>query len=394
MTLLASSPSPLPVRPRNTLRRLLWVAVPLLTVAWYAAPEWPARVAMTNGPWRDRLYPAAQHWAAQVASVEQRLGVHRSGSDTSGDDNGDGRAAGSAGDDHQDGPVSPEVTNALASLASDSAVTAPVVNPPVMLSTVPSGGGNAGGSGDGGAGGPGASGPNGPTSTLAPTPEDQRSGPSAAAGAVDGPHGTLLAVGDSLMAEVAAGLKEGLPDDLKVKDAHKVSTGLTNRGYYNWPEEAKARAASVHPDWVVVHMGGNDGQDMLIDKRWVHFGSDEWKATYLARAEELIDNVRAVDPGVKLVWIGLPAMRDAGFGSKMSVISTMQKAACDARGVPYVDGHLALGPTYQKEGTFDGHRKVWRADDGIHYSREGGRLLARAAAKDPVLHWDWSDTRR
>lgn len=383
MNLLASSSTPaapVPVRPRNTLRKLLWVAVPLLTVAWYAAPEWPARVAMANSPWRDRLYPTAQRWATQVAAVEQHLGVHRS---TSADDDADTAIAGTPDDDHQEGTVSPVVITTLAALAASTAATAPVVVQPVMTSALPSGHGVGGG-----AGGPGAT-----PLTVASDGHDQTTA-EAAAGAPAGPHGTLLAVGDSLMAEVAAGLKEGLPDDLKVKDAHKVSTGLTNQGYYNWPAEAQARAEAFHPNWVVFHMGGNDGQDMLINKRWVHFGSDEWKATYLARAEQMIDNVRAVDPGVKMLWIGLPAMRDATFGSKMSVISALQKQACAARGVPYVDGHLALGPTYQKEGTFDGHRKVWRADDGIHYSREGGRLLARAAAKDPGLNWDWSDTRR
>lgn len=198
--------------------------------------------------------------------------------------------------------------------------------------------------------------------------------------------GTVLLLGDSLMGGVAPGLRSELARTYTLVDKHRSSTGLTNRDYYNWPVEAGTFAQQTPAQWVFIHLGGNDGQDMIVQGKWHKFGSEQWSAQYLARAKELIDNVKTSLPNATVVWIGLPAMRSEAFDQKMRIISALQRQAAEAREVTYIDGHEAMGMQYRKDGVgLDGTRTLLRADDGIHYARDGGRMIAHATLKHVVM---------
>lgn len=192
--------------------------------------------------------------------------------------------------------------------------------------------------------------------------------------------GTVLLLGDSLMGGMVPGFRQEMDRAFVLKDKHRSSTGLTNRDYYNWPQEAGNFARAEPANVVFIHLGGNDGQDMTVNGAWHKFGSAAWSQTYQKRAEELIGNVQAALPNATIVWIGLPAMQPEKYNSKMAVISSLQKNAAVARGIAYVDGYEAMGAVYSKDGpTVEGARKILRLDDGIHYSREGGRMIAHTA---------------
>lgn len=194
--------------------------------------------------------------------------------------------------------------------------------------------------------------------------------------------GTVLLLGDSLMGGMVPGFRQEMDRAFVIKDKHRSSTGLTNRDYYNWPQEAGSFARAEPAQLVFIHLGGNDGQDMTVNGAWYKFGSDQWSQTYQKRAEEMIGNVQAALPSATIVWIGLPAMRPEKYNSKMAVISSLQQKASVARGIAYVDGYEAMGAVYSKDGaTVEGARKILRLDDGIHYSREGGRMIAHTALK-------------
>ena len=194
--------------------------------------------------------------------------------------------------------------------------------------------------------------------------------------------GKVLLLGDSLMGGVAPGLRQELPRSFVLSNHHRSSTGLTNQGYYDWAAEAGTFTTQEQPQWVFIHLGGNDGQDMMLSGRWVRFGSEAWKAEYLLRAKTMIANIKSAAPNAVIVWVGLPAMRPEKYETKTRVIATVQEQAARASGIPYASGLDALGQVYGKEGKgVDGKQHVLRLDDGIHYSREGGRVLAHAARK-------------
>jgi hypothetical protein len=194
--------------------------------------------------------------------------------------------------------------------------------------------------------------------------------------------GKVLLLGDSLMGGVAPGLRQELPRSFVISNHHRSSTGLTNQGYYDWAAEAGVFTAQEAPQWVFIHLGGNDGQDMMVAGRWVSFGSEQWRAQYLLRAKTMIVNIRAAAPNATIVWVGLPAMRPEKYETKTRVIAKVQEQAARESGVAYASGLDALGHSYGKQGPgVDGKQQVLRLDDGIHYSREGGRVLAHAARK-------------
>lgn len=328
----------------STPRRLSWMMIPLAMVAWMAAPEWPARAGMMDSPARDFWLPVATAWA-ETHPVPQQVG-------------------------RPDLPPPPDGIIEIVEPPAASSAPAPVAtspSPPEAHPATPS-----------------------TASVATSTAQVPTQVATAAVQHSSAESGTVLMIGDSLMGEVAAGLRQNLPRRYTVVDRHKSSTGLTNLAYYDWPGTAQAAAADTHPTWVVIHMGANDAQDMLVGGHWIHFGSAEWRANYLARAQSMIDRVRTAAPGVTLVWVGLPAMRADAFDAKMEVIRGVQAQAAASRQVPYLDGHAALGPTYAKDGDVGkGKRQILRADDGIHYSRTGGTQLAREAALSPTLGLPW-----
>jgi len=332
----------------STPRRFLWVALPLAVMAWMAAPEWPARAGMMDAPWRDAWVPIATAWAQTHPSAASP----------------------------EEGAPAPTSVTVPASRPAVLAGLDPVANPVAVASSAA----------------PALAHPAGPATASVASSANQASIQVAQQAVQHDPMagGTVLMIGDSLMGEVAAGMRQNLPRRYAVVDRHKVSTGLTNVAYYDWPGTAQAAASETHPQWVVIHMGANDAQDMLVDKHWIHFGSDVWKATYLARAQALLDRLATAAPGVTVVWVGLPAMRSEEFDAKMAVIRDLQGQAAVSRGVVYLDGHVALGPAYAKDAELTkGHRTILRADDGIHYSRTGGTQLAHEAAVAPVLAFPW-----
>lgn len=302
--------------------RLLWLFAPLFAVAVTAAPQWPARAQMIDHQGRDIAYPLAQGWARIVGTAL-------------------GRTA----------PVpAPTVARAPGVPRSGLIARTPAVAAP-------------------------------PSSAPAPWVVAQAAAqPPIAPHAVAVPQtGTVLMLGDSLMGSVVAGVRPLLSRRYTLSDRHKASTGLSNREYYDWPAMAHQAALELQPTWAVVHLGGNDGQDILAQGRWLRFGSPAWTAAYQARAEELIDELRQAQPQVHIVWLGLPAMRPPQYEAKSATIAAVQRAAAQARGVPYVDGREVLGASYSKDGVgTEGRRQVWRADDGIHYTRAGGSELGRA----------------
>lgn len=191
----------------------------------------------------------------------------------------------------------------------------------------------------------------------------------------------ILMIGDSLMNEVAFGFKNNLDKNIKIKDIHKSSTGLTNKDYYDWPSVAKKEVLNFKPDIVFIHLGGNDGQDLKENGKFVRLYSKDWSGIYQERAENLIREIKKSAPTAKIVWIGLPAMRDAKYEKKTAVIREAQKKASNNQGVIFIDSKEALGNDYVKQKKINNKMLNLRRTDGIHYSREGGEQIALYSIK-------------
>jgi hypothetical protein len=195
-----------------------------------------------------------------------------------------------------------------------------------------------------------------------------------------------LWVGGDFMAQVfgesllAAAEPTGLIDPVI---HYESASGLTRSDYYDWPEALGRDLADHDADVVVVMVGANDGQGiMLADGTPVPAVDDpRWAPEYQRRVGSLMDRLRA--PGRMVVWVGQPPMRNPDFAAAMAVVN--RAYADEAAGRPwvtYVDAAAVLGGpggTYAENmpaGPAGGAPVVVRQPDGIHLTPAGGERLA------------------
>lgn len=154
----------------------------------------------------------------------------------------------------------------------------------------------------------------------------------------------------------------------------EVSTGLSRYDYVDVQAKTARQIAEQPIDAAVILFGTNDAQGISIDGEIHDFGTDGWKAAYAKRVDDLVAMLRGQN--VAVYWVGLPAMKRAGFDVKMMLINEVVSARMQALGVPWLETESI---TQNAEGEYDaylpetgtGRRRLMRANDGIHMSMAG-----------------------
>jgi hypothetical protein len=182
----------------------------------------------------------------------------------------------------------------------------------------------------------------------------------------------------------------------------RVATGLTRPDVFNWFQEIRDRVRTSKPDVVVLSFGGND------DKAYMtglpegvsigSFGDAAWRREYQRRLAAVFATVARA--GGHTIWIGLPQTSSAGQTRRFDVVNAA--AAAVAKNHPgqatYLDTYaMFAGPDggyveYLK-GPSGGDVKV-RADDGVHFERAGGDLIAREVMKILAKRYDLTSWKR
>ena len=199
----------------------------------------------------------------------------------------------------------------------------------------------------------------------------------------------VLLVGDSMIAtalgsELEARLAE-VPG-LDVTRYGRSSSGLSRPDFFDWMARARKIRRRMTPDVVISMMGGNDAQAIFVGERsWIKWGAPTWEETYAARLEDL----RGLLLPREGTWIsvGLPPMRSPRFDTKLQKIDALRSAAVAARpGDHFIDTRNLLAPTgaYKERLTVGGRVKRVRAEDGIHLSLHGARLVADYVQREAV----------
>jgi hypothetical protein len=89
----------------------------------------------------------------------------------------------------------------------------------------------------------------------------------------------------------------------------KNSTGLTRPAKYDWVEELRKIGDSFKPPLFVMSLGLNDRQSVVVGGKVILDNSPDYPARYKERVTGVLRS--AVASKASLLWIGLPAMRDA-----------------------------------------------------------------------------------
>lgn len=204
----------------------------------------------------------------------------------------------------------------------------------------------------------------------------------------------LLVGASSIQYAVGTELERLMSDslDVQVRRKGKVSTGLTRPDVFDWPEEVRRQVAEFRPDLVLGQFAGNDGQNIVDDAGAAHpVYSDAWAAEYAKRIAGLQEIV--TEGGARLALMGMPIMRSEKFSKKIRWMNDITRDAIEAAGGTYIETyHLAADDrgAYRPDVVVDGSSGRMRMDDGIHFTRLGGKHMARALLPELLVRFPFS----
>ncbi|WP_428559184.1 MAG: DUF459 domain-containing protein [Solidesulfovibrio sp. DCME] len=187
---------------------------------------------------------------------------------------------------------------------------------------------------------------------------------------------SVAVVGDSLAVGVGMTMAQHLEGahGLGCQPLGKVSTGLINKKFFDWEKKLSELVAREKLAAVVVVMGGNDANNAIGGKQP---GSPQWAEAYRGKAESFLRI--ASGAGVKVIWVGLPAMRDAAYNDRVRAVNAAAKQACaTVGGCAYMEASTLFtdaSGNYVQAKDIGGKHVSLRAKDGVHMTMTGYDLL-------------------
>jgi uncharacterized protein len=164
----------------------------------------------------------------------------------------------------------------------------------------------------------------------------------------------------------------------------RIASGLERPDVFNWFTHIREVMETRKPRAVIVMFGGNDDHGFMTgvpEGREVGtFGSPTWRREYRRRVATVMDTVTSRSG--YLLWIGLPISRDSEQTLRYDLINTIvQTEAAKRKGrVSYLDTYFYFAgedggyAQYIEDPT--GKLVKMRAEDGVHFERPAGDLIA------------------
>ena len=191
----------------------------------------------------------------------------------------------------------------------------------------------------------------------------------------------LLFCGDSLAQGMFLSLNGLLRrrEGLRVTNGTLHATGVTRSDEHDWPSVSRELVARHRPNLVFFWVGANDFRPLVErETRSRHaFGTQAFADGYGRRVGEMVAG--AVQGGARVVWFGLPNMREGRFAHAVRQLNEIQQIASVAAGAVWVptwdatsDPQGRFMPSVQLE---RGARGL-RAEDGVHFTEWGYRRMA------------------
>ena len=195
----------------------------------------------------------------------------------------------------------------------------------------------------------------------------------------------ILVVGDFLANRTADGLNEAFAQapGVVIVDRANGSSGLVRDDYYNWPEEARQIVEEVQPSIIVVQLGSNDRQQLLVDGEREPVRSVKWLAEYERRTRQLIEALQVGK--TPILWIGMPAFKSPSMTTDMVAFNGVFRTQIEKAGGEFID---IWDGFVDEEGKFiftgsdiNGQQVRLRGSDGINMTNAGRRKIAFYAEK-------------
>ena len=216
------------------------------------------------------------------------------------------------------------------------------------------------------------------------------SAPGGAPGSTLGVEGTprpapdrvnLMFCGDSLAQGMFLTLNPALRrrPGLRIINGALHATGVTRADEYDWPSVSRELVERHRPNLLVYWIGANDFRPLVVRalRARYQFGTQAFADLYGQRVAEMVGN--GTQAQAKVVWLGLPNMREASFAGAARQLNAIQQAAAEAAGAIWVETWQA---TSDAEGRYlpalatERATRNLRAEDGVHFTDFGYRRIA------------------
>ncbi|HEY6631913.1 MAG TPA: DUF459 domain-containing protein [Rhizobiaceae bacterium] len=190
----------------------------------------------------------------------------------------------------------------------------------------------------------------------------------------------VIVIGDFLASGLAEGLTTAFTQnpDVRIVDRTSGSSGFVREDFHNWPEKVDQLITTERPAAIVVMIGANDRQQMLVDGVRETVRSESWNTEYAARAGELAKAIAARK--VPYLWVGMPSFKSSKTMLDMLAFNDIYRVAAANAGGEFVDiwdGFVDENGAYMPSGPdINGQLARLRANDGINLARPGKRKVA------------------
>lgn len=202
----------------------------------------------------------------------------------------------------------------------------------------------------------------------------------------------VLVVGDFL----ASGMGDELVKTFATSPAIAVdvrsngSSGLVRTDYYDWLSNLPNFIQEVKPAAVVIMIGSNDRQLMMIGDLREKYGTDLWFKEYERRIDALATIVSRQK--IPLLWVGLPAFQSPSLTTDFVGFNRLYRSHTEKHGGEFVDvwdGFVDEGGKFIITGyDVNGQQARLREADGIGMTQAGKRKLAFYVEKFLRRHVD------
>jgi hypothetical protein len=182
----------------------------------------------------------------------------------------------------------------------------------------------------------------------------------------------------------------------------RIASGLERPDAFNWFTHIPKQMRKDRPRAVVLMFGGNDDHGFMTGlppgREVDGFATASWTEEYRRRVGGIMDSV--IRGGAFLVWIGLPITDDAEQTARFDTINAavLAEAAKRPGRVAYLDTYFYFagddGGYAEYLPNASGTLVKMRADDGVHFERAAGDLIARKVLSLLNQRYDLTSWRR
>ncbi|MEP9354283.1 SGNH family hydrolase [Xanthobacter sp. KR7-65] len=200
------------------------------------------------------------------------------------------------------------------------------------------------------------------------------------------PNQFVLVMGDRLAAQLAQGLADTYaPERQRIAI---IENTVDESGFLpapvDWITRVPDAVAAARPAVTVVALGSDDLQPIKDGETFAQPLTERWNELYGKRVDEVLAAVR--EKAGRVIVVGLAPVASGSLSDDYTKLNELLRARVARAGLTFAnvwDGFVDEDGKYMANGpAVDGQRRRLRFNDGVRFTRAGGRKLAFFVQKD------------